>query len=192
MIDEQYWRDFACKFACKRGVTNQEILNDIAQDAMTKIYGMDLSRFTRQVEIERFVGRSVANMIRDWQKKERLRTHAQLYEFTEHLHSSDNVEDCFADYLDSIIPTKIYFYDGKYALVDTSDYDRIEHANWHVKNVGAKSYVRTWLNGKHQYLHRVIAGSVRKIPKGATVNFLNGNTLDCRRCNLSIGDIALL
>ncbi len=193
MIDEQYWREFAIKFARKRGVSNPEVLIDISQDAIVKIQQLDLTRLKSQKEVERFVGRSVANMIRDWQKKERLRTHAQLYEFTDHLHSTANIEDCFADYLDSVIPAKVKFNNGQDAVVDNRDFQVIEQSTWHITNVGDRCYIRTWLNGRHQYLHRVIAArAVKKIPKNSTVNFLNGNTLDCRRANLAIGNIPLI
>lgn len=191
MIDEQYWREFAVKFARKRGVSNPEILVDIGQDAITKIYSLDLSRFKSQTEIERFVGRSVANMIRDWQRKEKLRTHAQLFEFTHHLNTTNRIESYFVDYVDSIIPRRVRFNTGQDALVDSIDWERIEPYNWHLKDCGDKSYARTWANGKHEYLHRLIVGGIAKIPKGATVNFINGDTLDCRRSNLAIGSTPL-
>lgn len=188
MIDNVYWQDFAIKFARKRGVTNQETLQDIAQDALAKIYSLDLSRLQNQKEIERFVGRSVANMIRDWQRKEKLRTHCQLFDFTHHLNTCNNIEDYFVDYVQSQIPAKISFYNGSELLVDQSDYPNVCKYNWHLKDCGDKSYVRSWINSKHVYLHRYIASQVAALPSGAVVNFINGNTLDCRKSNLRIGN----
>ena len=188
MIDEQYWREFAVKFARKRGVSNTEVLKDIEQDALAKIYSLDLDRLKTQKDVERFVGRSVANMIRDWQRKEKPRTHAQLFDFTRHLNTTNRMEQYFVDYADSLVASRLRFNDGSEAILDTADYDRAEEWNWHLTNVGDKSYVRAWTQGKHQYLHRFIVGRLlKRIPKNTTVNFINGNTLDCRRSNLAIG-----
>jgi len=193
IIDEQYWREFAIKFARKRGIRNMEQLTDIAQDAITKIYSIDLTRLKSQKELERFVGRAIANMIRDWQRKERLRTHAQLFDFTHHLNTTDRIEDIMCDYLDEIIPKGVTFNNGKKALIDSIDGKAFDLYSWHLKDCGRKEYVRTKVKGKHIYLHRLIVKQA--LPKlaldGAPVNFINGNTLDCRRINLAIGTTPL-
>jgi hypothetical protein len=193
IIDEQYWREFAIKFARKRGIRNMEQLTDIAQDAITKIYSIDLTRLNSQKDFERFVGRAIANMIRDWQRKERPRTHAQLFEFTHFLNTTDRIEDIMCEYLDEIIPKGLTFNGGKKALVDSVDGKAFELFNWHLVDCGRKEYVRAKVKGKHIYLHRFIAKQA--LPKvaldGAPVNFINGNTLDCRRTNLAIGTTPL-
>lgn len=193
-VDEQYWREFAIKFARKRGVSNMEQLTDLAQDAITKIYSIDLTRLKNQKEFERFVGRAIANMIRDWQRKERLRTHLPLFDFTYRLSTTDKIEDAFVDYLDATIPKRVTFNGGQQAIIDPADYPVIESHNWHLKNCGRQTYARTWHNKTHVYLQRLIVSRLVEPSMLAdnTVNFLNGNTLDCRRANLAIGTVPLI
>jgi hypothetical protein len=192
IIDEQYWREFAIKFARKRGIHHPEQLADLQQDALAKIYGLNLTRIKTQTELERFIGRSVANMIRDWQRKEKPRTHAQLFDFTHHLNTTAKMEQYFADYADSLIGSRIDFANGQSAILDTADYERAESLTWHLKDCGDKAYVRAWTGGKHQYLHRfIVGGLVRRMPKDSIVSFINGNTLDYRRSNLALNSLPL-
>lgn len=73
-----------------------------------------------------------------------------------------------------------------YALVDESDAHLVDHLFW-----SAQPRHKTWYatanyqdeNGRATvYLHKVIMGDTR----GLTVDHINGNGLDCRRCNLRL------
>lgn len=77
---------------------------------------------------------------------------------------------------------------GYTAIIDDEDFNRIKSYNWFadlIKNKNItyiyaavyvqKDYVRTGI-----YLHRLILNA----PKNKWVDHINGNTLDCRKCNL--------
>jgi HNH endonuclease len=66
---------------------------------------------------------------------------------------------------------------GKYALVDDEDLQRLSQFKWHANGrKGGKLYA---LN-LHTKMHRFILNA----PKGVFVDHRNGDTLDNRRCNL--------
>jgi hypothetical protein len=65
---------------------------------------------------------------------------------------------------------------GKVALVDASDYERVAQWSWHFDG----RYARGYPHGVKEYLHRYIMR-----PKTSqVVDHINGDRLDCRRNNL--------
>jgi hypothetical protein len=85
---------------------------------------------------------------------------------------------------------------GKVALIDDEDFDRVSQYTWFCRAEGyaARGYVAGYRDPtqphsknsnqiiKIEYLHRFLM----KPPDGMTVNHINGNRLDDRRCNLRI------
>lgn len=74
---------------------------------------------------------------------------------------------------------KIKLTQGKYALVDKSDYDLLMHWTWSYAKVG---YAAAWdkVTKKIIYMHRLL----NRTPKGLSTDHVNGNKLDNRRSNL--------
>lgn len=74
---------------------------------------------------------------------------------------------------------------GKFALVDDEDFDRVSRLKWHISNSGTRIYAKNvqWVNGKSvgMYMHRFILGL--KSPK-IPVDHRNGDTLDNQKTNL--------
>ncbi|MFJ7665293.1 HNH endonuclease [Lysinibacillus sp. NPDC097162] len=71
--------------------------------------------------------------------------------------------------------------DGKFAIVDFDDFERVSKSKWHVnKGYAERTY---YLNGKpkHEKLHRFIFGEVKD---GYVIDHINGDKLDNRRENL--------
>ena len=68
---------------------------------------------------------------------------------------------------------------GKYALVDDCDFEKISGFTWRLSKAG---YVYTYSKNKMFYLHRVIA----ETPKGKSTDHSNMDKLDNRRSNLRI------
>lgn len=72
---------------------------------------------------------------------------------------------------------------GKWATIDTSDFEVVANYSWSVGDQGGGFfYARAWVDGKKTFLHRLLMGS----PKGKRVDHINGETLDNRRSNLRI------
>lgn len=76
---------------------------------------------------------------------------------------------------------------GKVALVDDKDFDRLNRAKWNeYKNASGIHYARRALGGpppRHtEYMHRVVLNA----PAGMEVDHINGNGLDNRRANLRL------
>lgn len=75
---------------------------------------------------------------------------------------------------------------GLVALIDKDDIVAVGWDNWHASVSGGRSYaVRRAPRGSKSrviYMHRVIANA----PEGITVDHINGDTLDNRRCNLRL------
>ncbi len=78
---------------------------------------------------------------------------------------------------------------GELALIDDEDYPLVSQHRWMIGKSGDRPpkiyvvrYMRNSLTGKMDTLrlHRVILGAVA----GQSVDHINGNTLDNRRCNL--------
>jgi hypothetical protein len=70
---------------------------------------------------------------------------------------------------------------GKVALVDDSDYDRVSAYKWSYSGHGyAHRVISTGGKQQHIYMHRFILGS----PNGEDVDHRNGDRLDNRRENL--------
>lgn len=61
-------------------------------------------------------------------------------------------------------------------LVDDED-SWVEKYSWHIHRAGTKDYARAWIDGRREYLHRMIL-------KCDLVDHINGNGLDNRRKNL--------
>lgn len=76
---------------------------------------------------------------------------------------------------------------GFVAIIDKEDYESVRQFKWRVTEAYNDTfYATTWMRikgkGRHVYLHRFLMQS----PKNKKVSFNNGNSLDCRRENLSI------
>lgn len=81
---------------------------------------------------------------------------------------------------------------GKFAIVDNSDYGMLSQFKWQYLPAGngyAKRAVQIKLE-KHKYkvitvlMHRLILNA----PEGVEIDHINRNSLDNRRCNLRICD----
>ena len=73
---------------------------------------------------------------------------------------------------------KIPLTQGKYALVDDQDYDRlVAEGSWHFDRYAKRVNKRVVT-----YMHRVVMGS----PVDEQVDHINGDKLDNRRCNLRV------
>lgn len=83
---------------------------------------------------------------------------------------------------------KIMLTQGKAALVDDEDYERVKCLKWHAKydKKGNRYYVKhNYIEGgkyKHYMMHRYILDA----PRSWLVDHINGNPLDNRRSNLRL------
>lgn len=68
-------------------------------------------------------------------------------------------------------------------FVDDEDNWVLRHS-WHIHKSGTKTYARTWINGRREYLHRMIL-------EADLVDHINGDGLDNRRDNLRPADRSL-
>lgn len=80
---------------------------------------------------------------------------------------------------------KIALTQGKYAIVDPEDYERVIKTPWHYSNVGAKG---GYAHSKLGYMHRFILGDECE---GKEVDHINRDTLDNRKSNLRSVDRTL-
>jgi hypothetical protein len=71
---------------------------------------------------------------------------------------------------------------GKHAMVDAEDYDRVKRHKWCLSRVGNRLYAYRKHHGKTQRMHQFIMNP----PKGKVVDHHDGNGLNNRRCNLRI------
>ena len=71
---------------------------------------------------------------------------------------------------------------GKYAIVDSEDYDRLSKHSWHCHSTKSAIRATTRIGGKYTYMHRLITNC----PTGEVVDHINHNTLDNRKSNLRI------
>lgn len=72
---------------------------------------------------------------------------------------------------------------GKVALVDNEDYDRLMQWKWWaLHDRGGNWYAQARINGKRTRMHRFIMGA----QKGQMLDHINGNGLDNRECNLRL------
>lgn len=72
---------------------------------------------------------------------------------------------------------------GKVALVDDEDYERVIKYKWYACKNSNTYYVKHTINHHSKFLlHRFILG----VKSNEQVDHINNNGLDCRRCNLRI------
>ena len=75
---------------------------------------------------------------------------------------------------------------GKFAIVDAEDYDRLSRYKWHARKDRDKYRARRsiWRNGKGAtiLMHREIL----HVPEGIKINHINHNGLDNRKVNLRL------
>jgi hypothetical protein len=76
---------------------------------------------------------------------------------------------------------------GKVALVDDEDYEQLRVHKWYVRRIEQKFFYACRNARAHRIvlMHRQILG----VKSGERVKFLNSNTLDNRRENLSIHNV---
>lgn len=77
---------------------------------------------------------------------------------------------------------KIKLTQGKFAIVDSEDFEYLNQWKWHY----AHGYART-SELRKSYMHRL----VNKTPKGFLTDHINRNKLDNRKCNLRTGNKGL-
>ncbi len=79
---------------------------------------------------------------------------------------------------------KIELTQGKFAVVDDSDYESVRDISWHAKKDGRNWYAWATLRGTRQKvsLHRFILNP----PAGLVVDHIDGNGLNCTRENMRI------
>lgn len=73
---------------------------------------------------------------------------------------------------------------GRLALVDDADYAELSQHKWFVDHYGyaVRNFPRSLCKTRDIRMHRVILNA----PDGMTVDHINGNRLDNRRCNLRL------
>ncbi len=75
---------------------------------------------------------------------------------------------------------------GKFAIVDAEDYERLNQWNWHICDKGSRVYAcRSCRKNGHNnkiWMHRVVLNA----PNGTEVDHTNGNGLDNRRANVRL------
>lgn len=78
---------------------------------------------------------------------------------------------------------KISLTQGKHALVDDKDFERLSQFKWHLRHNGyaARNKSRK-VGGGTIFMHRIVLGA----PKGMESDHINGDKLDNRRKNLRI------
>jgi hypothetical protein len=70
---------------------------------------------------------------------------------------------------------------GKVAMVDDEDFERINAHKWCAVDFAGKFYAGRSENGKSAYMHREVLGTV---PTGIEVDHIDGDGLNCQRNNL--------
>lgn len=70
---------------------------------------------------------------------------------------------------------------GKVAIVDDDDFERLSHHKWHIS---LKGYARRSLHNpeRKEYMHRVVIGA----SEDENVDHINRDRLDNRKCNLRL------
>lgn len=76
---------------------------------------------------------------------------------------------------------------GEVAVIDEADWPVVSYFRWRYSRTGragphAKKYVMAAIGSPRIYLHRIVMGS----PKGAFVDHIDGDPLNCRRANLRL------
>jgi hypothetical protein len=67
---------------------------------------------------------------------------------------------------------------GKCAMIEAADYERVSQHKWHVTRHGDKFYACRKQNGKKCFMHRFLMDT----PEGMVVDHINGNSLNTRCC----------
>ncbi len=75
---------------------------------------------------------------------------------------------------------------GKFAIVDPEDYERLNKYNWHAAKGNSTFYAerRVIIGKNRKYLHIGMHRQILKVPYGMFVDHINHNGLDNRKANL--------
>lgn len=73
-----------------------------------------------------------------------------------------------------------------HSLVNACDLRRLSEHRWYAVRGPWTTYVMTKIRGKTTYMHRFILSP----PKDKTVDHINGNGMDNRRCNLRLATVS--
>jgi hypothetical protein len=71
---------------------------------------------------------------------------------------------------------------GKIALVDDEDYDRLSPHKWYAHNRCQTSYAQRWIENKVCMMHRIILSA----PTGVEIDHIDGNGLNNQKSNLRV------
>jgi hypothetical protein len=71
---------------------------------------------------------------------------------------------------------------GRFAIVDAEDYDRLSKHKWHVLKCHRTEYAGSYQDGKYILMHRVLLNA----PAGLLVDHRDGNGLNNRKANLRL------
>lgn len=75
---------------------------------------------------------------------------------------------------------------GKSAIVDIEDLERLSKYKWHVHRYGNTYYAARVVRSKNSTFHVYMHRQIMHCPRGKVVHHLNGNGLDNRKENLLI------
>ena len=70
---------------------------------------------------------------------------------------------------------------GKFALVDDSNFEWLSQLKWYARK-GVSTWYVACSDGSRKIMHRIIMNT----PKGMDTDHINGNGLDNRKCNLRV------
>ena len=73
---------------------------------------------------------------------------------------------------------------GKYAIVDPDDYERLSPYTWHAQKSPTNYYAKRKVNIHGKWMHLKMHREILKVPHDMLVDHINHNGLDNRKANL--------